>query len=55
MDQQKKLFSREELITYVSRHLPEIRKEVGLSQAQLSKILGISKNTIINAEKARRN
>ena len=52
MDQQKKLFGREELIAYISRHLPEIRKEVGLSQAQLSKILGISKNTIINTEKA---
>ena len=47
-----KIKSREDLIFYISSHLVDIRKEAGISQADLSKILGISKNTIINAEKA---
>lgn len=43
--------SREDLISYISTHLTDIRKEAGISQAQLAKILGISKNSIVNAEK----
>ncbi len=44
--------TREELISYVSCHLIDVRKETALSQAQMASILGISKNSIINAEKA---
>lgn len=46
--------SRERLINEVSKNFIEIRKETKLTQDEMANVLGVSKNTILNAEKCDR-
>lgn len=46
--------SRERLINEVSKNFSEIRKETKLTQDEMANVLGVSKNTILNAEKSDR-
>lgn len=47
----KDIIKRKDLIEKISKGLNNIRKEAKLTQDEMANILGISKNTIINAEK----